>query len=150
VIVVEHEIVIHRPPEEVWRYLAEGFFEHVMDFNPDAVLAERIDGGPMRKGARGREAQVIQGKRREREVVVDAWEPLRVFALRNAAATSLETHYLSRWRLVPVAEGTRVEQRFELQWTMLLFRVLRPLIRRAIAKDLAAALGRIKAAVESG
>lgn len=148
-IVVEQEIVIRRPPEEVFRWLAEGFFDHVRTFNPDAVVAEKTSPGPMQKDARGREAQVIMGKVRERELVVDEWEPGSLFTLRNATVTPLETHYLSRWRFFPDPEGTRVEQRFELTWTMLAFRLFRPFVRRRIARDLAAALARAKAAIEA-
>jgi len=149
VIVVDEQVVIERAPEDVFRFLAEGFFDHVREFNPAAVEAVKTSEGPMQKGARGREAQVIQGKRREREVVVEEWEPPALFALRNAAPTPLERHYLSRWRFLPVEGGTRVEQHFELEWSMLAFRLFRPFIRRVIARDIRAAQQRIKALVEA-
>jgi hypothetical protein len=148
-IVIDEQVVIERAPEDVFRYLADGFFDHVRAFNPDAVEAVQTSEGPVQKGTRGREAQMIQGKRRERELVVEEYEVPSVFTLRNATETPLEKHYLSRWRFIPVENGTRVEQRFELAWTMLAFRLFKPFIRRLIAKDIRAAQGRLKAAIET-
>lgn len=149
-IVVDEQIVIERAPEDVFRYLADGFFEHARELNPTTVEAALTSEGPMRKGATGREVQVIQRKRRGREVVVEEYEAASLFTLRNIRETPLEKRYVSRWRFIPVEGGTRVEQHLELEWTMLAFRLFRPLARRMIAKDVQAAQRRLKMAIEQG
>jgi hypothetical protein len=148
-IVIDEDIVIERHPEDVFRYVAEGFFEHVREFNPAAIEAAKTSEGPIAKGTRGREVQMIQGKRRERELEVIEYEPVELFAMKNATQTPLEKHYLGRWRFIPVEEGTRVEQHFELDWSMLAFRLFKPFIRNMIRKDIRASQQRIKAAIET-
>lgn len=149
VIVVEREIVIHRPPADVFRYLAEEFLDHAGAIHPAVVEVEKLGEGPLGKGARLREAVLVMGKRRERELVVDEWEPGSLFALREAAPSSWETRCLDRYRLFHVEDGTRIELRVERAWTMLAFRLFRPLAKRRLARETAQSLARAKAALEA-
>lgn len=147
-IVIDGEIVIERKPEDVFRFVAEGYFENIAKWNKTLVAIEKTSEGPVQKGTTGKKEQKLRGDLRHREFEVVEFEPPSLFAVQNRPS-SLERHYLGRYRFLALEGGaTRVERHLEVDWNVLVFRMLPFLARRWAQRDLDQGLRRLKAAVE--
>ena len=98
---VEHEVVVERPLDEVFAYVA----------NPGNVpewqsgVLETDFAGEMRVGARWREVRTFLGRRVEATLEATAYEPTGEFALRVASGP---IPFSVRHFFAPAAGGTRI------------------------------------------
>lgn len=76
----EHEVVIERPPADVFAYLTG--LENLPEWQASIVEIWREDEGPLREGARFTEVRRVAGRRIESTIEVAALEPDRELALR--------------------------------------------------------------------
>ncbi len=119
---IEGEIVIRRPVEEVFDFVADERNEP--RYNPRMLHAEKLTVGPIGAGTRFRAE--MKGKRRPVEMTVEFTEYERP---RRLALTAHLSPMEIRGGLTfePVPEGTRMRWQWNLEPRGLL-RVLRPLI----------------------
>jgi hypothetical protein len=137
-IVIETSAHVHRPVADTFRFVADGFFEHLKLWNPDLVEMKKLSEGPVAKGTTGFEAQVIRGKRYSRSFEITRYEQDRVFEVTGTGSA-----------FAPDGAGTRLDYRFELMWPSFMFRFLPFLARHFIAKDLRRNIGeKLKGAAE--
>jgi uncharacterized protein YndB with AHSA1/START domain len=149
-IVIDTTVLIDRPPDACFEFVASDFFLHLKRWDPAVVELKKLTDGPVGQGTRGRLEQLVKGKRYGRTFEVIEFEPDRRFAVRNVEPEGPERHALARYTFTAEGDGAcRVDHHFELQWTTLLFRLARPLVRSGLEKELAMSIGRrLKAAVE--
>jgi uncharacterized membrane protein len=76
----EHEVVIARPPAEVFAYLTD--LDKLPEWQQSILEIRREDDGPLEAGARFIEVRRVAGRRIESTIEVAALEPQREFALR--------------------------------------------------------------------
>jgi uncharacterized membrane protein len=76
----EQEIVIERPPDEVFDYLSD--LANLPEWQSSIVEVRREDDAPLREGARFTEVRRVAGRRIESTIEVATLEPGREFALR--------------------------------------------------------------------
>ena len=148
-IVCENSVRIDRPVEAVFAYVAQGFFKNLKAWNPD--LVELVPEGDqiVRKGARAREAQVIQGNRFDRTIEVTDFEPPKVFAIKSLGSTQQPTeHAVSRFSFSTDGSGARLEYRFELEWQGFMYQSIPWLPKFFINKALSKNLGTMKKVLE--
>lgn len=119
---IEGEIVIERPVDEVFDYVADQTNEP--QYNPKMVRAEKITPGPVGKGIRFRSAVMSAGRTAEMLIECTGYDRPAVFATTTTMAQA-KIYYTLRFE--PVPAGTRMH------WSGLVkpkgvFRLLGPVI----------------------
>ena len=148
-IVSTHSVRIERPIEAVYAFVADGFFQNLKTWNPDLVEMKPLGDGIIKKGARGHEAQVIQGKRYERDFEVTDYESPKVFAIKSLGSPQQpKEHNISRWDFSADGSVTRIDYRFELEWEGFMYRWTPWLPKMFIDKALGKALQTVKQTLE--
>ena len=74
-VVATANIVIDCPPEHVFSYLGEGFFENYPKWSPEVVELESVTPGPVGLGTIARQVRIDQGRRTETTFKIDVYEP---------------------------------------------------------------------------
>lgn len=154
-IVVETSLLIERPCEKVFDFVAAGFFDNLKRFNPALVKIEKLTEGPVGVGTLGREVQRIQGKDVARTFRVAEMDSPRRFVVVNEGHEGVERHYRGQYTFAPDGSGksgksaTRLDYRFELDWQTPLFRWFTFLPRTFIRRDLLANMQRLRQALEA-
>lgn len=120
-------IVIERPPEQVFGFIADGFVDNYARWSPEVKQLEALTPGPIGVGSRMRQVRVDQGRRSESKFKVTALESPR--QLEFAESTDL---FRTGYWLAPEGEQTRLEFGFELRRLELYMRPFEKLIRVAI------------------
>lgn len=149
-ILIDTSVVIDRPVEMCFDFVARSFFEHLRRWNTAVVELKKLTDGPVAVGTRGREVQRIGGKDHGRTFEVIELKPDATFAVRSAGPEGPERHYLCRYSFAPQdKDRTQLTVHFELDWSRLSFKLFKPFVRRRIAKDLELSIQRrMKAAIE--
>jgi hypothetical protein len=132
------EVWVPRPPEAVFAFVAEGFFDNHPRWDP-AVEMVKDTPGPVAVGARGREIRRFLG-RQVAEVEVTAFEPPSRFALRNRSGPFELDRAFS---FEPVNGGTGIRFSFRMRPRPLPLRLAFPLLRRPIARQVHANIARL-------
>lgn len=123
-ILIEGEIIIERPVEAVFDFVADERNEP--RFNPQMLSAEQITPGPIGLGTRFRAETVSRGRTVEMVIEFTAFERPRRLASQTRMS-AMEVHGALTFDSVP--EGTRMRWHWELAPRGLLG-LLRPLIAR--------------------
>jgi carbon monoxide dehydrogenase subunit G len=142
----EGSVVIDRPIEEVFAFLADG--ENDPKFSPRVQRIEKKTDGPAGAGTVYASTVKDAGMTTTREFeLTEVVPPTRIRWTERSknAVTAPEGGY----DLAPVGEGTRVTIYNVLQGNGLLGKLIAPLAVRAARKDADAFAARIKAAVEA-
>lgn len=148
-IVIDNSVRIERPIEVVYAFVAESFFQNLKTWNPDLVELTTEGDGKMRRGARAHEAQLIQGKRFDRDIEVTDYEAPRLFAIKSIGSPQQPNeHAVNRFNFTADGTGTRIDYHFELQWRGFMFTWIPWLPKRFISKALARNLGTMKRTLE--
>jgi uncharacterized protein YndB with AHSA1/START domain len=137
-----NEVVIARPPGEVFAFVADA--ENAPRWRSGVLDIRREPGGGPGVGARYRQGVKGPGGRRvDADIEVTEYEPDRVVAFRTVAGP-VRPH--GRFTLAPAEGGTRV--RFELQAALRgLKRLMAPMVKRSMDGEVAA-LGQLKRVLE--
>ena len=136
----ERSTEIAKPPEEVFPYL----------FEPDLVPQwttgldgyERLDSGPLGRGARFRERLEVSGQNIDAELEVTAYDPPRGAESRTVIRG---VDLISTYALTPNGNGTRLTQTIEAKGGGLKGRVLIPVIQPHLERKLDADLAALSA-----
>lgn len=149
-IVIDTSVVIDRSAEACFDYVARAYFDHLRRWSPEVTELKKLTDGPVKVGTQGREVARFRGKTHSRTLEVIEYQHDVSFAVKSATPQPPERHYLCRYTFKPLdAHRCEVTQHFELSWSQLSFTLLKPFVRRAIAKDLAVAIQRrMKASIE--
>lgn len=137
------DILIPRPPELVFGFVARDFFANYPRWSPEVRRLEVLTPGPVQLGSRARQVRIDQGRQSESTFRVTALEaPVR---LEFAEGTDLfRTAYL----LQPVGAQTRLTFVFELNRLEFFMRPFEKLIRVAIQDGAERVVRNIKGLVE--
>jgi hypothetical protein len=137
------EIVIRRPPELVYGFVARDFFVNYPRWSPEVQRLEVLTPGPLRVGSRARQVRLDQGRRSESVFRVTALEePARV---EFAEGSDL---FRIGYQVEPAGEQTRLTFAFELTRLELYMRPFEKLVRIAIQDGADRVVRNIKALVE--
>ena len=139
----EHSVEIERPAA-VFPYLTDG--EKLRQWVGGLVESTALTEGGARVGARSREVVEERGQRFELETGITRYAPNEVL---QARITSKGFETLSTYRLQEDSGRTRLTSVLESRYTMLLARLLAPIVTRQAQKKLEADLDRLKRLVEA-
>ena len=106
----EHEIVVARPPADVFAYLAD--LRNLPTWQSSLVEVRPHDDSADGTGSRFTEVRSVAGRRIESTAEVAAYEPERELTLRVVSGPFPAT---VRHLLAPAPEGTRLRVEFEVQ-----------------------------------
>jgi hypothetical protein len=132
------EVRVPRAPAAVFAFVAEGFFDNHPRWDPAVAMANDTP-GPVAVGTRGREVRRFLG-RQVAEVEVTAFQPPRRFALRNRSGPFELDRAFS---FEPVDGGTHIRFSFRMRPRPLPLRLLFPLLRPTISRQVHANIARL-------
>jgi uncharacterized membrane protein len=141
----ESSIIIDRPVDEVFEYMQDIDREH--EWQPNLREAEQSPEGAPDVGTRRRYVSEFMGKRFENIYVNTIFEPNRRVAYKSAPGSDTQAQGEITWE--PVENGARVTMRVAIEPGGLLRFVPKSLIVSLGEKELADALARAKARLES-
>lgn len=151
-------VVIHRPVADVFRFVAEEFFDRARQWNTQVLEVRKTSDGPVRVGTRGSVAGLGTAARTESSLEVLEYQPNHVFSYRSetlpAGATSLRgttpllTHSVMAFRFESAGSNTAVTISLETDLTGYP-RSFRRTVSGVQPRGLAAMAERIKTLLES-
>ncbi|SRR5216683_1459005 len=122
---IEHEIVIDRPVDVVFDFVADQSNEPY--YNPHMVRSEKITAGPVRVGTQFRSAVESMGRVAEKLIECAAYDRPRLLA---TITTMKQGDIAYKLTFEPAASGTRMH------WSG----QVRPMLATSLSGDVAAAL----------
>jgi uncharacterized protein YndB with AHSA1/START domain len=141
---IERSVVIARPVEEVWSFVADP--RNDPKWCHKVASVEQVGGDGVRMGARYRVVHrpVRLKKPQELTVTVEEVEPPVRMRLREEDETGI---FNVTYDLVPTTEGTRFTQRDEIEWKIPKFQL--PIARVMVSRDIERQLMTLKRQLES-
>jgi hypothetical protein len=137
------EILIQRPPEQVYGFVARDFFANYPRWSPEVRRMDVLTPGPIRVGSLARQVRVDQGRQSESTFRVTALEePLQ---LDFAEGSDL---FRISYRLTPLGADTRLTFSFELTRLEFYMRPFEKLIRVTVQDGAERVVRNIKGLVE--
>jgi Polyketide cyclase / dehydrase and lipid transport len=117
-VVVEVRIDVARSPEEVFQFVADGYFENVRRWDRDLVEITPLGDGVMALGTRAVEVRREPLPRRGKKPVGRTVEVAVFDRPHELALTGLDSHpghdlYSTRWRFAELGRRTRVWLRYQ-------------------------------------
>jgi len=144
------ESVMHldiRPtPQAAFDHIARGFFEHHGLWDPSVTSMTNTTGGPVRVVLVGLEGRRFGPWSITSEIEVTAFEPDRRFGFRTINGPMIEDVEMT---IEPRRGGSSLAMRLRLTPATLMLRVLEPLIKLGIARNVDRNNARMRAALDS-
>ena len=143
---VEGELVIERPVEEVFDFVADERNEP--RYNPRMLRSQKLSPGPIGVGTRFRAEMEMKGRRRPVEMTVELTDykrPRRLASSTHMAAMEID----GTLTFDPVAEGTRMRWQWDLKPRGLV-KLLSPVIARMGRRREQAIWSNLKRLLEAG
>jgi hypothetical protein len=141
---VGHAIVIARPVDEVWDFIAD--LRHDPEWCEKVKSVDQVSGDGPGTGSSYRviHRPVRLKKPKELAVTVQTFEPPRLMRLREQDDDAV---FHVTYELGPAAEGTRLTQRDQIEWAIPRFQ--RPIGRAMVSRDIQRQLLTLKRLLEA-
>jgi len=143
VIRADSAIVIERPPQAVFDYVANGFFRNYPRWAPEVVQLASLTPGPIRVGGLGRQVRVDFGRRTEATFRVTRLEAPKLVAFEG-----ISQPFTIAYGFTAAGDHTRVTLIFELLRLEFFMRPFERIIRAAVRDSVAGTMKRLKATAE--
>lgn len=138
---------IDRPPEDVWAYVGTNHVENHPKWDPAIQKLELVGPGPIGKGSRMRMERKDPGMHSTVDIEITEFEPNRRFAF---VGTAQRMDFSPTMTIQPRgAQGSRLTMEADMQ-PKGPFKLMFPLMKPMIGKQLRDAMARIKDGVEAG
>jgi hypothetical protein len=124
----QSSIVIARPVEDVFQFIAANFFKNYPRWSPEVEELEQTSAGPVKVGTTGRQVRRDQGRRTESTFCVTRYEPERYFSCDGTSQPPFRVMY----NFEPLNQATRVTFTFQLLEIDFFMRPFEKLIEMAI------------------
>lgn len=142
---VQTSIEIDRPPESVYRFMAEGFERNYPRWSPEVKELQIQTQGPVRVGTQARQVRVDQGRRTE--------SVFRITQMKPAQRLSFEGQSPNFWvdyRFAPQnGDRTELTFTFELRRLELMLRPFERLIQQAVQSGAKRTVQNLKRLIET-
>ena len=133
---------ISRPPRDVFDFMVSP--DNAPKVVPSVKRMVKLTEGPVGVGTRYRETRLMDGRERQAELDVVAYEPDQKYAMKNVTE-GIETVY--RYTFHPETDGTRVDLHCEVKAGGLK-KLMLPLVASILKKEDGDHLQRLKKALE--
>jgi hypothetical protein len=141
----EASILISRPIEEVFDYVAIDFFKNYQRWSPEVVSVRTISDGPISLGATGEQVRIDSGFRTQCRFRVSVFEQAR-----RIDFTGISAPFLSSYRFQELHGKTRLTFIFEYTGPELLVLPFKRHIRHSVHQGSKRVVQKIKLLLESG
>lgn len=125
----ESSVVINKPIDETFEYIAEHFFDNYPKWAVDLIALEPLDGREIFVGAKAQQVRRDQGKEVKSTFQVSDYQPTKLFSCKGISA-----EYVDHYQFDAIQNGsfTQLTYTFELLNVELFMRPFEKLIRVAI------------------
>jgi hypothetical protein len=137
-------VLIARPTDQVFAFVATNFFSNYQRWSREVVSVRKLSDGPVQVGTRGRQVRVDHGRRTDATFRVAALEPGERIEFEG-----LTMPFAISYHVEEIAGDTRLTFEFELHRLALYMRPFEKLIRRTVQDDAARVVRNIKQLVEA-
>ncbi|MDJ0807617.1 MAG: SRPBCC family protein [Gammaproteobacteria bacterium] len=137
-------IIIMKPANSVFEYVADGFFQHYQRWCPEVIHLQAISSGPVKLGTRGRQIRMDMGFRSECDFRVTSYEPVRRIDFQCVSPPML-----SSYRLDQLGERTRLTFLFVYSGSDFFLGPLRSKVQQTIQHGAYQIVSNIKILVEA-
>jgi carbon monoxide dehydrogenase subunit G len=144
VVKAQASIAIGRPPEAVYRFIAEDFERNYPRWSPEVRDLKIVSPGPIRVGTRARQVRVDQGRRTESTFRITRMDAPRQLTFEGGAP-----EFVVDYRIAPDGGQSRLTFSFELKRIDLMMRPFEKLIRVAIDDGAKRTVRNLKRLIES-
>jgi hypothetical protein len=141
-------IVIARPAEAIYEFIADDFARNYKRWSPEVQRLEILTPGPLRVGSRARQVRVDQGRRTETTFRVRTLERPRRICFAETRDQFRIDYILEPVRGKPDGDWSRLTFGFQLTRIELYMRPFEKLIRSAVQDGATRTVGNIKRLVE--
>jgi hypothetical protein len=124
----QSSIVIARPVEDVFQFIAVDFFKNYPKWSPEVEALEQTSAGPIKVGTTGRQVRRDQGRRTESTFRVTRYEPERCFSCGGISQPPFRVIY----NFEPLDQVTKITFTFQLLKIDFFMRPFEKLIEVAI------------------
>ena len=125
----QSSIVINRPVEEVFQYIAQNFFDNYPKWDTAVVELKKTSPDPVELGTKGWQVMDGGGWRAEADFYVNDYEPNRRFSITGNG----QTYFKNSYTFEPIGNGTKVIYDFEFGLKNV-GRLVEPLMAGAVKK----------------
>ncbi len=132
--------------QQAFDHIARGFFENHSRWDPAVIEMIRDDSDPVGLGTTGREVRSVPGTRVVSAVRVTTFEPDRRFGFRTTSGPMLEE---ADWTVDATPTGARVTMALAFTPLSRSMRLMAPLMRRLIPRNVRANSEHLRAALDS-
>jgi carbon monoxide dehydrogenase subunit G len=118
----ESSILIDRPPDDVWKFMAD--LQNTPKWDPGVLEIKQTSQGALGLGSTMQIVDMFLGSRKVLNIVITEWED------NETAAWTINAGFangLARYRLEPAGKGSRLTRYVEMKFKGL-YRLLEPLI----------------------
>ena len=140
---IDHSIVINRPVEDVWAFMANP--ENDAQWTSGLVEATKISDGPMGVGAQIKDVRRFLGRQIESTLEITEWEPNKRSSMKSLSGP---IRFNGTRTYESVEGGTRVTEAVEAEISGF-FRLAEPLVVRMGKRQIEADYGNLKDLLES-
>lgn len=141
----ESTILIARPVDVVYDFVAIEFFRNYPRWSPEVIELRALSPGPLRVGVVGQQVRVDYGKRHEAMFRVTDLD-----ACRRVAFEGITSPFTVDYRFVARDEATQVNFSFRLLRLSLLLRPFETRIRHAVQEGSVRVVQNLKRIIEEG
>lgn len=127
----ESSIEVSKPIEEVFEYVADGFFENYPKWAPEIAELAKTSDGPLDVGTTGRWVREAGDRVEVDTFVITEYQPGRRFAF---STTTGSRHLRASYTFVPVGPDTRLVYSCEVVLAGVL-KLAEPLLAGTVRKD---------------
>ncbi len=146
-VVAKANAIIRRPVEEVFHFVADGFFENYPKWSPEVVELKALSEGPLRVGSMARQVRIDHGHRSESTFKVTELQPNRRISFSGISNPYHCAYEFENPANVP-GPSTRVAFTFELSELEMFMKPFEKLIRAAVQEGVERTVKNLKNLIE--
>lgn len=145
-VIAKASVVIKRPPDEVFHFIGENFFENYPRWSPEVQELKQIIPGEVKAGTRARQVRIDQGHRTETIFAVSRFVPGE-----RISFDGISDRFHCEYELKPnfPDSSTRVTFTFELPKLELFMRPFEKLIRVVVQEGAERTVRNLKRLIET-
>ncbi len=147
-VVAKASIVIHKPVEDVYHFVSDGFFDNYPRWSPEVVELKPLSPGPVKLGTMARQVRVDHGHKSESTFKVTDHQPNK-----RVCFSGVSNPYTCLYEFENRSggdEATRITFTFELPQVDAFMRPFEKLIRVAIQDGANRTVKNLKGLIENG
>jgi uncharacterized protein YndB with AHSA1/START domain len=145
-VIAKASTIIRRPVEDVFRFVADGFFDNYPKWSPEVVELKPLSNGPLSVGSMARQVRIDHGHRSESTFKVTELQPNRRISF-SGVSNPYRCAYEFEKPNLP-GPSTRVAFTFELSELEVFMRPFEKLIRAAVQEGVERTVKNLKGLIE--